>query len=153
MSFDTDFDYTNIIASITTNSTRAQTALNDITVRVNALVNVVGYGDVTSTQLQRLNELVTRYTNIISTNNAYLANINSLLALDPTQKNTLYCFYQCLGTDKQRYMCSIINNYTAMLADTHLCNIICCAHNSSESKTVVATILYSQYPNQLIGIL
>jgi hypothetical protein len=145
MSFDTDFDFTNDVVKYTNIKNSFQTYLDSTNEDLNLINSCVGYDDIKNKELSRLNANQSSYAEMINGYNTTLTQISTLQALNQNDKTTLHTFWGFTECSNERYMCLIIYNYTSMLLDTDILDLVKDNVNTVELKKYIGKILILKY--------
>jgi hypothetical protein len=145
MSFDTTFNFDDETAEYAALRNTNQASLNAVNAEITLITSCVGYTSIKSAELTRLTNLQTTYSANVDGYNATLTGIDNVKALNSSDKNILYVFFGFCGVPKSRYMCLMIANYTAMLADTDLIAIVNDNTNTTEIKNHIGQIVMAKY--------
>jgi len=145
MSFDTTFDYTDIIGKITTKKGNCTSLVAFYNNKLTELAGAVGFASIVAAQtaittIQRDNAQVSE-----DNCNGALSAIAGVTSLGSGDKQTLYDFYAFADRGLQAYMCIIASNYAAMLVDTNVTDLNSDGTNPLNVKVIIGSGIMSGY--------
>jgi hypothetical protein len=145
MSFDTEFDYTNVLSIVTEKISSAENTLTELQNQKDLLLSAPTYSSVVQTTIDNLTLQISALTNDISDMNAVSTEINNVANLSSTDKDTIYYFYTVVGNSRRSFMAKTLFNYLTALADPNISNLMADITTDPAAKTSVAKVIYDSY--------
>ena len=145
MSFDAEFDYTNMVNQEVSHINMFQQMVDSTNVEIANMNNVVGFDAIKAAKLPQLEKQLEIYQKQTTNCNMCMDNIESIEATSQENKEILYKFFQVQTRNKERYMCTIVCNYVEMVVDADILALINDTTNSLEVKKIIGDAIISKY--------
>lgn len=143
MSFDAEFDFTDMILHYENLRDMYQNILDNIP--PDLIASAIGYNQI---KAERLAVDTAYYNSILAEVNGYQATvdyINTLVNLDNPNKLILYTFWGFTNRSKANYMYVMASQYTNMLIDSDLIALVNDNVNPSNIKDGLGQIIVARY--------
>jgi paraquat-inducible protein B len=143
MSFDTELDYSPVIAGFNERIATLQLQLADATAELNTL-NSSPYTSYVENEIIELGVRIDSINASIAGYTAVIAEMNRIQLLSAEEKNLIYYFYSVLGIRKDIYLTKLLFN-TDKVFDSRVQTVYNDTTTDNATKLLVAQKLYSQF--------
>lgn len=135
--FDSEFNFDTIIANTTKQLNCRQMNFNNMDLHITDWTSIVGFDTIKTDKLESLIIAKNRTCVGIEKNQTTLDAISAIMALDNNNKDILYRFYAYSCLYKDFYMYILINNYSEMIVDEDIINLLADTENDDYKKMMI----------------
>jgi hypothetical protein len=147
MSFDTEFNYSEVTIGLTRERDNLDSRLTSINAEKALLMSAPAYlsDPVVAARIESIDREVAALTTQKNNITDVLAEITVVNGLSSEAKASLYYFYTIVEVSKQDFMAKTLYNHVAALADPRIIALQADNVTSAEAKTAVAKLVYGSY--------
>lgn len=144
--FDNIFNYDKAISGLTNDISADQNYLQQMQTELGIYVSMGDeWASITTEKISELQSEIERLQTLITLEQETLNEIQAIIALPSDQKQTLYTIFLSLSEVTEMYMIRMPFNVQTALADPNVIKLMTDTSLNTESKKLLASLLYQKY--------